>query len=185
MAGEKLEPDQITPVVVSPLTVSAQPVPGTDGKYHVVYELVLTNTNPIPATLKTLEVLLARSEGSGSAGVIASYEGDALLSRVRTLVNTPANSSAIEFNGTRLFLIDLTLDPRAQVPAQLRHRFQVMGASTPAPSPMAPVALRYTVAPLNLAPPPLEIGPPLSRNGGYRLTDAAESAVHIEGPALA
>jgi hypothetical protein len=30
----------------------AWPFTGTDGRLHIVYELVLTNTNPTPATLK-------------------------------------------------------------------------------------------------------------------------------------
>jgi hypothetical protein len=59
-AGQKSSPDQFTPVIVSPLTGSTRLFPGTDGKYHVVYELVVTNTKPTPATLKKVEVLDAR-----------------------------------------------------------------------------------------------------------------------------
>ena len=44
--------DQFTPVVVSPLTAAAIPFTGTDGKIHIVYELVLTNANATPATLQ-------------------------------------------------------------------------------------------------------------------------------------
>ena len=84
-AGQKSALDQFTPVVVSLLTGSTQPFPGTDGKYHVVYELVVTNTKPTPATLKKVEVLDARSQGVQSTAVLASYEGDALVSRLRTL----------------------------------------------------------------------------------------------------
>jgi hypothetical protein len=161
-AGQKPAPDQFTTVVVSPLTGSTQPFPGTDGKYHVVYELVVTNTKPTPATLKKVEVLDARSQDPNSTAVIASYEGDALVSRVRTLANTPANSPEIEFNGTRLFLIDLTFDSRAQLPGRLQHLFELTGASGPAQTPMTPVALSYTVAPLDLHAQLPEIGPPLA-----------------------
>ena len=41
-------------------TILAGPVPavhGTDGRHHVVYELVLTNTKAVPATLQAVEVL--------------------------------------------------------------------------------------------------------------------------------
>jgi hypothetical protein len=164
-AGQKSALDQFTPVVVSPLTGSTQPFPGTDGKYHVVYELVGTNTKPTPATLKKVEVLDAGSQGGSSRAVIASYDGDALVSRVRTLANTPVNSPEIEFNGTRLFLIDLTFDARAQVPSRLQHHFELMGASGPAPEPMTPAALSYTVAPLDLHPQLRQIGPPLAGKG--------------------
>jgi hypothetical protein len=158
--GQKLAPDQFTPVVVSPLIGSAQPFPGTDGKYHVVYELIVTNTKPTLATLKKVEVLDASSPNAHA--VIASYEGDALVTRLRTLANTPAGSPELEFNGTRLFLIDLTFDSRAQVPGRLQHLFALMGASGPAPMPMTPAALSYTVAPLELHLQLPEIGPPLA-----------------------
>ncbi len=161
-AGQKSAPDQFTPVIVSPLTGNTRPFPGTDGKYHVVYELVVTNTKPTPATLKKVEVLDARSQGVQATSVIASYEGDALVSRLRTLANTPANSPEIEFNGTRLFLIDLTFDSQAQVPGRLQHRFALTGASGPAPTPMTPAAMSYTVAPLDLHAQLPEIGPPLA-----------------------
>jgi len=40
--------DQFTPLVVSPLTTNTRPFHGTDGRVHLVYELVLTNTSPTP-----------------------------------------------------------------------------------------------------------------------------------------
>jgi hypothetical protein len=83
-AGQKSADDQFTPVVVSPLTGRTQPFHGTDGKYHVVYELVVTNTKPTPATLKKVEVRDAGSQGGSWRAVIASYDGDALVSRVRS-----------------------------------------------------------------------------------------------------
>src|ERR1700677_1476373 len=164
-AGQKSAPDQFTSVIVSPLTGSTRPFPGTDGKYHVVYELLVTNTKPTPATLKKIEVLNAGSQGVPSTAVVASYEGDALVSRLRTMANTPVKSPEIEFGGTRLFLIDLTFDTRAQVPGRLQHLFELTGASGPAPVPMTPVALSYTVAPLDVHGQLPEIGPPLAGKG--------------------
>jgi hypothetical protein len=155
--GQEAVPDQFTPVLVSPLTSSAQPFLATDGKYHVDYELVVTNAKPTTATLKKIEVL----DADKPSAVIASYQGDTLLSRLRTMGGAPANNLQIEFNGTRMFLIDLIFDTRAQVPNRLQHHFKVMAAPTPAPMPVTPVALSYTVAPIALHPKVLEIGPPL------------------------
>jgi hypothetical protein len=182
--GQKSAPDQFTPVIVSPLTGSARPFPGTDGKYHLVYELVVTNTKPTPATLKKVEVLDARSQGVQSTAVVASYEGDALVSRLRTLANTPANSPEIEFGGTRLFLIDLTFDTRAQVPGRLQHLFELTGASGPAPTPMTPVALSYTVAPLDLHPQLPEIGPPLAGKRWVAINGCCEAGGAHRGSGL-
>jgi hypothetical protein len=183
-AGQKSGPDQFTPVIVSPPTGSTRPFPGTDGKYHVVYELVVTNTKPTLATLKKVEVLDARSQGVPSTAVVASYEGDALVSRLRTLANTPANSPEIEFGGTRLFLIDLAFDSRAQVPGRLRHLFALTGASGPAPTPMTPVALSYTVAPLDLNPQLPEIGPPLAGKGWVAINGCCEAGGVHRGSGL-
>ncbi|HZD44793.1 MAG TPA: M23 family metallopeptidase [Acidobacteriaceae bacterium] len=148
--------------MVSSLTRTTEPVLATDGKYHVVYELVVMNSRPTPATLKKIEVLDAGKPASDPSAVLATYEHDALLSRLRTLASAPASSPELEFNGTRLFLVDLTFDTRAQVPGRLLHRFAVMGAPSPAPMPVTPVALSYTVAPLDLHQQLLEIGPPLA-----------------------
>lgn len=155
--GQETAPDQFTPVLVSPLTSSTQPFLATDGKYHVDYELVVTNAKPTTATLKKIEVL----DADKPSAVIASYQGDTLLSRLRTMGAAPANNLQIEFNGTRMFLIDLIFDTRAQVPNRLQHHFEVLAAPTPAPMPVTPVALSYTVAPIALHQKVLEIGPPL------------------------
>jgi hypothetical protein len=168
--GQQADVDQFTPVVASPLTSSTRPFLGTDGKYHLDYELVVTNSRPTPATLKTIEVL----DASNPSAVIASYDGEHLLSRLRMMSNAPAGKPEIEFNGTRLFLIDLAFDTRAQVPTRLLHRFAVLGASTPAPVPVTPVALSYTVAPLDISPKQLQIGPPLAGKGWVALNGCCD-----------
>jgi hypothetical protein len=156
--GGKPEPDRFTPLIASPLMANTQPFLGTDGKWHVVYELVLTNAMPTPATLQKLEVLDARSPSSA----IASYKGGELRSRLRTLANTAAASPEIEFNGTRLFLIDLTFDARGKIPGRLQHHIDALAASSPARRPTTPVPLSYSVAPFTLTQQLPEIGPPLA-----------------------
>lgn len=158
-------PDQFTPVLVSPLVRSTQSFLATDGKYHVDYELQITNAKPTPATLKKIEVL----DASNPSTVIASYQDDALLGRLRTMACAPAKTAEIEFNGARLFLIDLTFDTRAQVPSRLEHRIAVLGAPTPAPVPVTPMALTYTVAQIDVHSKVLEIGPPLKGKGWVAL----------------
>jgi hypothetical protein len=49
--------DVFTPVIASTLSREAHPIRGTDGIYHVVYELQLTNTRPLPATIRSIDVL--------------------------------------------------------------------------------------------------------------------------------
>src|SRR5579863_9192092 len=93
--------DTFTPLVVSPLTANTGIFLGTDGRLHLVYELVLTNANATPATVQKIEVWNA----ADTTKPLASFDGADLLSRLRTTGNTTSTSPAIEFNGTRLFLI--------------------------------------------------------------------------------
>ena len=159
--GNKPEPDRFTPLIASPLMGNTQPFLGTDGRWHVVYELVLTNAMPTPATLQKLEVLDVRSPSSP----IASYKGSELRARLRTLANTAAANQDLEFNGTRLFLIDLTFDSQDKIPGRLQHYIDVLAASSPAPRPSTAVPLSYSVAPFDLTRHVPEIGPPLAGKG--------------------
>src|SRR5262245_24444862 len=137
--------DQFTPVVISPLAQKTQPVLGTDGKYHAVYELTFANTRPVTATLKKVEVL----DDHDPPRVMATYESSELLARLRTLGNSPAGNPEIEFNGTRLFLIDLSFDTRTAVPPRLFHHVELLGAHSPGDPTPGPNS--YTVAPFDLA----------------------------------
>lgn len=163
--GGSARSDQFTPVVVAPLAANAHPFTGTDERLHIVYELVLTNTNPTPATLKRIDVL----DASDPSKVLASYDGQELLSRLRTTGGTSAENATLEFNGTRLFLIDLSLEEPVAPPARLVHRMQVMGAGSPARQPTTPVLLNYTVAPVDISRKLPVIGPPLAGKGWVAL----------------
>src|SRR5271155_5047623 len=154
-------PDSFTPLVVSPLTSHAWPFPGTDGRTHIIYELVLTNANATPATLESVEVV----DASNPSKALGTYQGQDLLSHLRTTGSSPADNATIEFNNTRLLLIDLDLDPQTKIPAKLLHRVKLLGATAPARQPMTPVSMSYTVAPLEIANKLPHIGPPLEGKG--------------------
>ena len=172
--------DQFTPVIISPHVPKTRPVLGTDGKYHVVYELACTNTKPVTATLQKIEILDDRNPSE----VIATYTGGALLARLRTLGNTTAGTPEIEFNGTRLFLIHLTFASRAKVPRRLLHHVELLGAAAD-PTQTTPSPNSYTVAPLPLGsdsvrpstltwPVPV-LGPPLAGKGWVALNGCCEA----------
>jgi hypothetical protein len=159
LVGWSQSPDQFTPVVVSPLLPETQQVLGTDGQYHVVYELAFANTRQTPATLKTLEVFDDRDPSVP----LAVYEGETLLSRLRTLDNTPPATLALDFNETRLVLLHLAFDPSAGGPRQLVHRVAVLAAADLGD--LTPALLSYTVAPVRIRPQIPVVGPPLTGKG--------------------
>ena len=162
--------DQFTAVVVSPFTPKTQSVLGTDGKYHAVYELQFTNTRTVTATLKKIAVL----DDHDPPKVLATYESNELLSRLRTLGNSPAGNPEVEFNGTRLFLIHVSFDSRGAIPPRLRHRVELLGANNPGDPTPGPAS--YTAALIDLALPqgPV-IGPPLAGKGWVAVNGCCEA----------
>jgi len=152
-AGE----DQFTPLLASALNGNTQVFPGTDGRQHVVYELVMINANATPATLQKVEVAPA----AYSTRLIATYQGSELLAHLRSTANTAVANPEIELNGVRVFLIHLARPAGPPVPERLIHRLTLLGGATPSPKPQTPVALEYLVAPLTLSANVPTIGPPL------------------------
>src|SRR2546422_9276060 len=59
-AGPESAKDVFTAIVGTALGGPPSAVHGTDGRHHVVYELVLTNAKAVPATLQAVEVLATR-----------------------------------------------------------------------------------------------------------------------------
>ena len=153
--------DELTPLVVVPMNANTGVFMGTDARMHMVYELVLTNASGTPATLQKIEVVDAANTGKA----LASFEGAELLARLRTNGNSAAENVTIEFNGTRLFLIDLTIEATGRVPDRVLHHMELMGGGSPGPKPGTPVALKYDVAPVRVIQQIIRIGPPLAGKG--------------------
>src|SRR5260370_12352520 len=105
IAQAKGSSDQFSPLVTSALTAEARPFQGTDGRLDIVYELVLTNTNPTAATLTKVDVVDAYHQST----VLASNGDQELVRHLRMTNGAPAETATIEFNGSRLFLLDFTL----------------------------------------------------------------------------
>jgi hypothetical protein len=157
-AGQSV--DQFTPVLASPVAPKSAPAPGTDGKSHVVYELLLTNATQFAAALEKIEVLDARS----SSRVLATFQGDDLVSRLRVLLNQRAADLKIEPGNARLVFLDLVFGARADVPHFLLHRLtlhlELKEAAT-----LLPPQMTYTAAPFEITADVPVIGPPLAGKG--------------------
>jgi hypothetical protein len=173
--------DVLTPVVAAPLVSSTTAVLGTDGKQHLVYELVITNVGTTTATLETIEVV----SGDKPAKILATFEGDALLSRLRDAGRGPKiTAPQIEFSGTRLFLVDFTLDKGSRVPATLLHRFHLLAAGPPGSPEGKAVAQTYTIAPIAAGTDVTVLGPPLAGKGWTVLNGCCEAGGVHRGTGL-
>jgi murein DD-endopeptidase MepM/ murein hydrolase activator NlpD len=101
------------------------PVPPTafaaDGKFHLVYELHVTNLAKWDCVLEGLKIT-AQDAGSRS---LASFSQADLESMVHPLGMTPAENSRLAPGESAVVYTWITVDRREDVPAALRHRFSL------------------------------------------------------------
>ena len=152
--------DQFTPVLASPVAAKSAPAPRTDGKSHVVYELLLTNATQFAAALERIEILDA---GSPSRA-LAAFQGGDLVSRLRVLLNQPATDLKIEPGSARLVFLDLVFGSRAEVPRFLLHRL-TLHLELKEAAKLLPPQMVYTAAPFEITTDLPVIGPPLAGKG--------------------
>ncbi len=156
--GASASGDVFTPVIASTLSPETHAVRGTDNAYHIVYELQLTNTRPLPATIQGIDVLDASNK------LITNFSGPELMKRLRTLAPAPAADAKIGPDEVRLFYIELTFKEVADIPRTLEHRLHLLAAASPGPG--EPKPLDYVVAHLKIAEnKPVVVGAPLAGAG--------------------
>jgi hypothetical protein len=95
-----------------------QPVKGTDGKYHLVYELVLTNSSPGTATVESVKTMDAKS-----GEVVDSLAGADVAART-TLLGEVSSEPARKIGTGRvaILFLDVTFEDLRDVPKQVEHR---------------------------------------------------------------
>jgi murein DD-endopeptidase MepM/ murein hydrolase activator NlpD len=158
--GADASGDVFTPVIASTLSPETHAVHGTDNAYHIVYELQLTNTRPLPATIRSIDVL----EAPNASKLITSFSGPDVVKRLRTLAPAPAADAKIGPNEVRLFYIELAFKDAANIPRALEHRLHLLAAASPGPG--EPKPLDYVVAHIKIAADkPVVIGAPLAGAG--------------------
>jgi hypothetical protein len=142
--------------VVTPLLASVIappiPVPATDGKVHLAYELLLTNVLNQELTLTSLDV-------RASDHTLRNLTGDRLAYWTRVLGNSEPTTKLGPAQAAAVWL-DVALDQGATVPAELEH---AVGVSMTQPQPpLFPATMTETVAPVTVQTrkPPV-IAPPL------------------------
>jgi hypothetical protein len=166
--------DVFTPLTVAAFTPRTIAFPGTDGRTHIVYELLLTNTNITPATIESVEVV----DAANPSKTLDTYDDKKLLTALRTTGNSAVETPVIEFNGTRLLMFSLALNPGAAIPKKLMHRVKYQGATSPSPKPATPAEVTYTAAPIEIETKFPHIGAPLSGAGWVAINGCCEVGVH-------
>ena len=160
--------DELTPVTVQPLAPNNPiPVLGTDGKYHLEYELLLANALRAPATVVKVTVV----DAADPTRVLATYRSQDLLNALRAPAapGAPSKDAVINPAEERILFVDLAFPGDAQLPKEVAHHFDLLGASSPAATDPSPV--NYTTAPLPVSTlRPIILHPPL-RGGNWVVTN--------------
>jgi len=147
-------PDAYTAVLLRAVSEPTFPFLGSDGKYHIAYDLLLTNASEVPAQIDAIDVL----DAAAQQRVIVSYTDKELVdpncpfgncNRLRRLPSSAASDRAIPAQESRALLVDFAFDTLAAVPKVVVHR--VRGRAATNPGAHEPSAIDYLVTPFELA----------------------------------
>ena len=190
MSSAAVAEDVFTPLTASPFNLTTTPAPGTDGRWHFVYELELSNTRSVPATLEQVKVIgvppvpgksskqaaaSARSKEQPSRD-LAWFDPTSFSTRLKRLNNQPAENAEFDLDVTRLFLINLAV-ARQDIPAELSHELRLTGAVVDATDPN-PAEQSYRVASVDVTSGLPKIHPPLTGKGWVAFNGCCKPGAH-------
>lgn len=152
-ATSTIPPAVPTPVIGSVLAAPI-PVPATDGRTHLAYELMLTNPLSGNVTLDAVSVM------DGDRRML-TLSGDSLKYWTRALGNPTAPANVLGPGQSATVWLDVVADDPSQVPTELTHALSITVAK-PMP-PLIPPKMTETIAPVTVQTrKPISISPPLT-----------------------
>jgi murein DD-endopeptidase MepM/ murein hydrolase activator NlpD len=175
-AGIPIEEDEsasgvgATPVVAN-LVPQRQivPVRGSDGRWHAMYELLLTNSTAKPATLGSVSVL-----DPDSGRRVLSITAEQLVAEdLKMLDRNPVKNATLPAEGSRALFISVSFGSQQAIPARLTARFQLT-AFNPFTLKNEKFAYRAGAVTISRLQPPVLV-PPL-RGGSWLASDGCCTA---------
>jgi hypothetical protein len=158
----------VTPVLVD-VVAEPVPVPATDGRVHLAYELLLTNTSPEPVTVDSIAVM-------GPAGSLLQLSGAGLSYWTRTM-GTRISTNDLAPGQRSIVWLDVKLDAGSAAPKQLSHRV-VVKVPKPMP-PLVPPVVTEDVAPVTVSDrKPVVLDPPLRGSGWLDANGCCDMTPH-------
>tara|TARA_R110001599_G_scaffold353881_1_gene602025 strand:- start:4626 stop:5927 length:1302 start_codon:yes stop_codon:yes gene_type:complete len=159
-------PDAFTAVIGQVVGEELYPVLGSDNKWHIVYELMLTNGRPIPASIQEIKVL----DYYDNERVLRSITETEIIElsvnlsgRPRLEPQTPSlmdGDAFLQPNESMVVFIELAFDSIGDVPDAVVHQFSGSAATNPGSSYPQDVAYLMVPHAINKEPLPL-VGAPL------------------------
>ncbi|MDL5158320.1 M23 family metallopeptidase [Actinomycetospora termitidis] len=177
------DPAVFEPLVITPLDQPPAPVRGTDGRYHLVYELQVLNAGPRAATLTSVDSL-ADGPGGRVVGSVAGPEVTARSLLVGDYTLPPVPVAEVPGGRTILLILEDVYDTPEAVPVATVHR--VRATYGPLPPGQATFAGNFptTSEQVTRQPvradgrPPTVIGPPLSGPDWVAVNACCELSPH-------
>jgi len=158
----------VTPVLAD-VVAEPVPVPATDGRVHLAYELLLTNTSPEPVTVDSIAVM-------GPAGPLLQLSGAGLAYWTRTM-GTRVSTNDLGPGQRSIVWLDVKLDAGSAAPQQLSHRV-VVKVPKPMP-PLVPPVVTENVAPVTVSGhKPVMLDPPLRGSGWLDANSCCDMTPH-------
>jgi pimeloyl-ACP methyl ester carboxylesterase len=159
--------DELTPLITTALGPDPVPFLGTDGSYHLAYELSVLNASPRPATITGLQIL-----GDDEAAV-ATLDRTQVAARsvpVGDYPAVPAPLTDIPPGRTIVLALETVHPDASSVPATLTHRVSASFGAVPAgqagTADKYPDRVTETGGPVAIGPTlPVVIGPPVTGAG--------------------
>jgi len=162
-------PDTFTAVIGRTIGAETAAVEGSDGKWHVVYELMLTNAKQVPASIESIEVL----DADDLSNVLLTISADELVagavelsgrSRLEPDNATLAGDAQLMPSESLVVFIELEFENKTDVVDTIVHRFIGQAATNPGSSEPAPV--NYLMVPWEITVrTAARIEPPLKGDG--------------------
>lgn len=166
---------EVTPVVASLVPQrEVVAVRGSDGRFHLLYELMLTNSGGAPARLGRFAIVDA---ATGRTVRRLSVKQMVATGALHQLDRADVKTSTIPAGASRLLTLTASFASRAAVPRRLTHRFRVATAN---PFTGNPGRFSYDAARVRVSrrvPPVLQ--PPLEGQGWIASDGCCAPSGHV------
>ncbi|MDV3128508.1 M23 family metallopeptidase [Mycobacterium sp. 21AC1] len=158
-----------TPVIGSVLAAPI-PVPATDGRTHLAYELMLTNPMSGNVTLSSVSAMASDRK-------LLTLTGDGLKYWTRALGNPAAGTNVLGPGQSATVWLDVVADDPAQVPTELTHEIEISVAK-PMPG-LIPPKMTENIAPVTVQTrKPASISPPLTGDRWLDVNSCCDMSAH-------
>jgi hypothetical protein len=158
--------EALTPLVLA-VPTPPHPVPGSDGLFHLVYELQVTNASSLRWHIESITVQDAENRNA----VVATFSSADLPSKMSFLGDRESQTRTLESNQSGVVWLHLRFNTHESIPKALVHHLVVSSESAQ----LTETGGRTPVA----SEPAIVLGPPLRGAGWVAADGCCEAPRHV------